>query len=471
VTRRDAALVSAGFLLFALIAGLVGSVAAAVSAVQHATLAQTDTAPADTTCDFASASEGWGLLSADQQRPFAEAPLPVDAAVPHTQAEVTNASAIGRGYLADPGVVGRGQVEAPRPIPPSGEAIYTVPQPLFPASVSVAQPGAARTSTFGFGGAFDPTRQFAFGAGRIEAEASEAPSTASVAAYTEALSFTPGPNELGLAPPADASDGAVTRGVVTVGGVATRSSSTHDPDAGTVRGFASTTISDIEVAGLVRIRSFEVVAEAITGGESPARRGVARVDGFAVAGTEVPFDEQGLAQANAVLAGVGFELLPAVKGESSTNGEELVIVSGLVLRGENVDSSGERRRVNLILGYARASSKCLAVEDFGGDDAPVAAPVPSDFPGDFGVTSPADTSFDATLGNVQPLPPVIDQPAPATPIVQVVSVPTRLAWRWKWSELGIRIWSAGDIFTALGTFGPFALAYFLVRQRRRFAPA
>lgn len=455
-------------------------VAGAIVGPGAVTFTAAQTAPGDTsastTCDFAAASEGWGLLSADQSRPFFEAPLPVDAAVPHVQTEITNNSAVGRGYLADPGIVGRGQVEAPRPIPPAEiPPVYTVPQPLFPASATVAQPGGERTASFGFGGAFDPTRQFAFGAARVEAEAAGAPSLVNVAANIEGLSFTPGPNEVGLAPPDDAGDGAVKRGFVTVGGVATRAATALEPDTGVVRGFASTTISDIEIAGIVRLRSFEVVAEALTGGAGAARRGVARVDGFQVAGNEVPFDETGLARAKDLLAAIGFELLPAQVGESSAAGEELVVTQGLVIRGENVDSSGERRRVNLVLGYAKASSKCLGVDDFGGaGSTPTSDEPPLDstsVDGGFDVPAASDGSFDATLGNVQQLPPTVSPPAALPPTVALGPVArtgaTRLSWRWDWGKLRLSLWPAGDIFTAVGTFGPFLLGGFLVRQRRR----
>ena len=437
------------------------ALAAAVSAPTPSALGQ-----AASGCILAAAGEGWALLSADQDRPFAEAPLPVDAAVPHVQTEVTNETAIARGFLADPGLVARGQVEAARPIPPPSEGppVYTVPQPVFPAAAYATQPGGAPESSFGVGGAVDPTGQIYIGAARVQSTAAQGPPSATSVATIGNLAFVPGPNGAALAPPPDAADGAGVRGLVTVGGALTRSAAGLNAQTGRVRGFASSSLSEVEIAGVVRIRSMEVVAEALTGGGEPSRRATTRVDGLSIAGSEVPFDEQGLAAANAALAPAGIQLIPANEAPASTSDSQEAIVGGLIVRGENVDSSGERRRVNLVLGYAKASSKCLPIDADNGlldtlaDTTLVEGEAFGPPPADSGLPSDLLAAGDVGTGST----PSISLGGRGTP---------RYVLRWNWDHFKIKFWKAGDIFTALGSFGLFLVALALAWQRRRLARA
>jgi hypothetical protein len=178
----------------------------------------------------------------------------------------------------------------------------------------------------------------------------------------------------------------------------------------------------------------------------------------------VPFDEQGLAAANAALQPAGIQLIPGSEAPAATGDSQEAIVGGLIVRGENVDSSGERRRVNLILGYAKASSKCL--------------PLDAD-------TSLLDTIGDTTLVEGEAFgPSPVEAGLPSDLLgtdVGTGGTPTislggrgsqpRFVLRWDWDRFKIKFWKAGDIFTAVGSFGLFLVALALAWQRRRLARA
>jgi hypothetical protein len=434
-------------------------------------LAHSSAGTPDDACTLAANAEGWGLLSADQARPFFEAPLPVDAAVPHAQSEITNNTAIGRAFVADPGLVARANFEEPRDIaPPNSAPVYTVPQPVFPAGAPTAQPGGLRANSFGIGGALDPSGQFSLGAARADGVADDSPPATQSRIRIEELAFSPGNNAAGIKAPADAGAGPNARGFVTVGSISTRSESLYDINDGSVHSLAASSLSEVEIAGVIKFRTIEVVAQT-TSGQKPAKSVTMNIEGFELQGRPMPLDAKTLEAANAILKPQNFELLIGDSQATSNVDGEVARVQGFTLRGYR-DEGGDRRRINLIFGYARATSKCLA-NDFlaGGEEEP------TDLGGSVAVTSEPAAAEPSVLGETTSLPSVdTGAAAPAAPDVALgppavrrVLVPASYTVRWNWSKFRIKWWRLGDIFTVIGTFGLFPLAGFLLWQRRRLA--